>query len=184
MRLKAILFAAAMIPSTAMAQAYGSKPDTQPSAADTAPTQDSKTGLTVTQLSAEQRKSLGVPGDGGLLVKKVEPGSPAAAAGIKEGDVITKLEKTSVKVGSDLTGAAPAEMGKKTLSIELIRDKKPMTLQISAMTSQTPDATAPDKATPDTQMPSDQNQPSDQKAPTGPSDMSTPQTPPTDTHPE
>jgi C-terminal processing protease CtpA/Prc len=180
MSLKAILFAAAMIPSTAMAQAYGTKPDTQQPSADAKSTEDSKTGLTVTELNADQRKSLGVPGDGGLLVKKVEPGSPAAAAGIKEGDVITKLEKSSVKVGSDLTGAAPA-MGKKQMSIDLIRDKKPMTLQITASTMQTPDkgtpdTAAPDKATPDTQMPSDQNLPSDQNPPINPS--------PSDTHPE
>ena len=171
MSLKAILFAAAMIPSTAMAQeAYGTKPDTQQPGADAKQTEDNKTGLTVTELTADQRKSMGVPGEGGLLVKKVEPGSPAATAGIKEGDVITKLEKSSLKVGSDLTGAAT--MGKKQLSIDLIRDKKPMTLTITASTMQTPDTAAPDKATPETQMPSDQ--PSDQ----GPSsDMTKPPSP-------
>jgi serine protease Do len=178
MSLKAILFAAAMIPSTAMAQAYGSQPETQQPGADAKPTEDSKTGLTVTELSADQRKSLGVPGDGGLLVKKVEPGSPAAAAGIKEGDVITKLEKTQLKVGSDLTGA-PAEMGKKQLTIELIRNKKPMTLQITATSMPTPDKGTPDQATPDTQMPSDQSPPSDTPNPTNPgSDMTPPSSPP------
>lgn len=168
MRLKAILFAAAMIPSTAMAQAYGSKPETQqPSSADTSPTQDTKTGLTVTNLTQEQRQSLGAP-DGGLLVKKVDPGSPAAEAGIKPGDVITKINGEQLKSGSDLTGATMAEKGKKQ-SVELIRDKKPMTVQISAA----------EKTMPDTQMPSDQKQP------TGPSsDMSTPPSSPSDTHPE
>jgi C-terminal processing protease CtpA/Prc len=149
MRFKAILFATALIPSAAMAQ-YGTKPDTQQQKSEAAATHDSKTGLTVTELSPEQRTSLAVPGDSGLLVKKVEPGSPAAAAGIKAGDVITKIDKNDLKAGSDLTGAAPAEKGKKQ-SVELIRDKKTMTVQLA---SAMPDK---EKATPDTQMPSDHN---------------------------
>jgi S1-C subfamily serine protease len=151
MRLKAILFAAAMIPSAAMAQSYSSKPDTQQhgmqGSSETSTTQDSRTGLTVIGLNADLQKSFAAP-DGGLLVVKVDPGSPAATAGIKAGDVITKLGNEQVKAGSDLTGAQPAEKGKKQ-SVQLIRDKKPMTVQLSAA----------DKTMPDTQMPSDQNQP-------------------------
>jgi S1-C subfamily serine protease len=180
MRLKAILFAAAMIPSTAMAQSYGTKPDTQhggmQGSVDTSTTQDSKTGLTVIGLNPDLQKSFAAP-DGGLLVLKVDPGSAAATAGIKAGDVITKLGNEQVKAGSDLTGAAPAEKGKKQ-SVQLIRDKKPMTVQIAAA----------DKTMPDTQMPSDQNlpgSPSDtQTSPTGPSSQTTPPTSPSDTHPE
>src|SRR5262249_55289936 len=97
-RLKPILFAAAMIPSAALAQP---EPQNKPDAPqqDTAKTgglelstaQDAKLGLSVIGLNPELRGFFSAPKDSGLLVARVEPGSPAAAAGIKVGDVITKL---------------------------------------------------------------------------------------------
>jgi serine protease Do len=51
-------------------------------------------GLEVQPLSAELAKSLNVPADQkGLLVSSVKEGSPAEAAGIREGDLITKIVK-------------------------------------------------------------------------------------------
>ena len=43
-------------------------------------------------MTADLAKPLGLPADlKGLLVSSVKDGSPAAAAGIEEGDVITKI---------------------------------------------------------------------------------------------
>jgi serine protease Do len=49
-------------------------------------------GLEVQPLTAELAKPLGLPASTkGLVVSSVKEGSPAAEAGIQEGDVITKL---------------------------------------------------------------------------------------------
>ncbi len=68
-------------------------------------------GLEVQPLTAELAKSLGVAADKkGLLVTSVTPGSPAEAAGVAEGDVISKIihnhkirPLTSVKDFQDMT---------------------------------------------------------------------------------
>ena len=67
-------------------------------------------GLEVQPLTADLAKPLGLPADlKGLLVSSVKDGSPAEAAGIEEGDVITKVIRdhkpqplTSVKDFQDL----------------------------------------------------------------------------------
>lgn len=51
-------------------------------------------GLSVESLPAQQRQALQI--DGGVLVRDVRPGSPAAKAGVRPGDVITQLGFTGV----------------------------------------------------------------------------------------
>jgi serine protease Do len=71
-------------------------------------------GLVVQPLTEELAKPLGLPADTkGLLVSSVKDGSPADAAGIEEGDVITKVVRdhkpqplTSVKDFQDLAAKA------------------------------------------------------------------------------
>jgi len=60
--------------------------------AETAKTAITDFGLEVQPLTSELAKPLGVPAETkGLLVSSVKEGSPAEAAGIQEGDVITKV---------------------------------------------------------------------------------------------
>jgi serine protease Do len=60
--------------------------------AEPAKTTISDFGLDVQPLTSELAKPLGLPADSkGLLVTSVKDGSPAEAAGIQEGDVITKI---------------------------------------------------------------------------------------------
>jgi len=69
-------------------------------------------GLDVQPLNSELAKPLGLPADlKGLLVSSVKEGSPAEAAGVQEGDVITKIFRdrklqpvTTVKDFQDLAG--------------------------------------------------------------------------------
>ncbi len=54
-------------------------------------------GITVQNLTPEIAKGLGLKKDTGVVVTRVEPGSPAADAGIQTGDVIREVNRTSVK---------------------------------------------------------------------------------------
>lgn len=72
----------------------------------------------------------GVPGGEGVLVKAVTPGSPAEQAGVKAGDVITKIETESVKDTSDIRSAVRERRNKTTYPITVIRNKKEMVLTV------------------------------------------------------
>ncbi|WP_127477189.1 DegQ family serine endoprotease [Sulfurivermis fontis] len=56
---------------------------------------DNRLNLTVTDLTAEQRKELGLEQRHGVLVQGVEPG-PAQEAGVRRGDVLLKLNNVDV----------------------------------------------------------------------------------------
>jgi len=68
--------------------------------------------------------------DHGVVVNSVEPGSPAEVAGLKRGDVITTVNGRPINEGDELVGiVSETEIGKK-LKVGLIRDRKPMTLDV------------------------------------------------------
>jgi serine protease Do len=54
-------------------------------------------GIAVQNLTPEIAKELGVKNDAGIVVTQVEPGSPAANAGIQTGDVIQQVNRKPVK---------------------------------------------------------------------------------------
>jgi len=68
--------------------------------------------------------------DHGVVVENVEPGGPADRAGVQRGDVITAVNGKSIRSGDELVGiVSETEVGKK-LKVDLLRDKKPMSVQI------------------------------------------------------
>jgi serine protease Do len=54
-------------------------------------------GITVQNLTPEIAKGLGLKKDTGVVVTRVEPGSPAADAGIQTGDVVQEVNRKPVK---------------------------------------------------------------------------------------
>jgi len=67
----------------------------------------------------------------GVLVRSVLENTPAQKAGLKAGDVITKVEGTAVTSPSELSGAVRSASSKKTYSVELMRDRKPQTVNVA-----------------------------------------------------
>jgi serine protease Do len=55
-------------------------------------------------LSEDEKKQNGIKDDGGVYVMTVRDGGAAAAAGVKKGDVITKINGVPVVSGADLVG--------------------------------------------------------------------------------
>ena len=72
----------------------------------------------------------GVPGGEGVLVRSVVAGSPADQAGVKAGDVITKIDGESVKDTGDVRSAVRERRNKATYPITVIRNKKEVTLTV------------------------------------------------------
>lgn len=62
----------------------------------------SKLGVTVQPVTADLAASLGLKTVGGALVSHVDPESPAARAGLQQGDVITELDGRSIPDANDL----------------------------------------------------------------------------------
>ncbi|HTW66143.1 MAG TPA: PDZ domain-containing protein [Bryobacteraceae bacterium] len=67
----------------------------------------------------------------GVLVRSVLDNTPAQKAGIKAGDVITKVDGAPVTSPSDLSSAVRTASAKKTYSLELVRDRKPQTVTVT-----------------------------------------------------
>ena len=67
----------------------------------------------------------------GVLVRSVLENTPAQKAGIKAGDVITRVDGMAVSAPSELSNAVRAANAKKTYAIELVRDRKPVTLSVN-----------------------------------------------------
>ncbi len=64
--------------------------------------QSSVLGLTVTNISAEQARQLDLPTDvRGVLITEVEPGTPAARAGLTPGQIIEEVQGTPVSSVAD-----------------------------------------------------------------------------------
>jgi serine protease Do len=58
-------------------------------------------GITVQNLTPEIAKGFGLKKDTGVVVTRVEPGSPAADAGIQTGDLIREVNRTPIKDAED-----------------------------------------------------------------------------------
>jgi serine protease Do len=86
-------------------------------------------GLVVESLSPQLADFFGVSRGRGVLVRSVEGGSPAAAAGLKAGDVILKVNNEDVHDMSDWQRGMHAPGAK--LSVLIWRDKKEQNFIIS-----------------------------------------------------
>lgn len=80
----------------------------------------------------------GVPGGEGVLVRAVVAGSPAEVAGIKAGDVITRIENETVKDTGDIRSAVRERRNKDSYPVTVIRNKKEMTLTVKVEKAEAP----------------------------------------------
>lgn len=78
-----------------------------PRAAGARGTRESKTtlGLSLQPLTPAEARERGLGDRGGVLVREVQDGSPAANAGLRSGDVISEINRTPVKNADDVKQA-------------------------------------------------------------------------------
>jgi membrane-associated protease RseP (regulator of RpoE activity) len=93
----------------------------------------SYTGAKLEVMGPQLAEFFGAQGSAGLLVRQVDPNSPAAEAGLKAGDVVVKLNQMQIVSGSDWTKTIHENRGKQ-VNVVVLRDKKEQTIIL------TPDA--------------------------------------------
>ncbi|WP_065501808.1 trypsin-like peptidase domain-containing protein [Burkholderia stabilis] len=88
-------------------------------------------GVDVQDVGIGLAAAFGLPRPAGALVNGVAPGSPAAAAGVKPGDVIVKLADKAIGRSAELNDLAAALSPGEKASLRVIRKRAPVTLTIT-----------------------------------------------------
>jgi serine protease Do len=85
-------------------------------------------GVQIQPMSDDIAQSLKLPKDRGEIVAHVEPGQPAARAGVQQGDVIVKVNGKEVSPDNTLSYIVAGQPVGSKVTIDVIRNGKPMTL--------------------------------------------------------
>ncbi|KER66576.1 peptidase S1 and S6, chymotrypsin/Hap [Burkholderia cepacia] len=88
-------------------------------------------GVDVQDVGIGLAAAFGLPRPAGALVNGVAPGSPAAAAGVKPGDVIVKLGDKTIGRSAELNDLAAALPPGQKAPLRLIRNRAPVMLTIT-----------------------------------------------------
>ncbi|CAB3752043.1 peptidase S1 and S6, chymotrypsin/Hap [Burkholderia sp. MSh2] len=88
-------------------------------------------GVDVQDVGMGLAAAFGLPRPAGALVNGVAPGSPAAAAGVKPGDVIVKLGDKTIGRSAELNDLAAALPPGQKAPLRLIRNRAPVMLTIT-----------------------------------------------------
>jgi serine protease Do len=89
-----------------------------------------RSGLMVENLTPQLGEFFGAKNGNGVLVRSVEKGSRAEKAGLRAGDVITRVGEQPVHDTSDFTHALHSHLAG-SVSVGVIRDKKEQTLTLT-----------------------------------------------------
>jgi serine protease Do len=88
-------------------------------------------GIAPNWVARRMRRAVGLPERDGVLVREVEDGSPAAAAGIAEGDLIVEAATRSIREPDDVYDALGTVESGGTLSLRVVRGVDERTFQVS-----------------------------------------------------
>ena len=96
-------------------------------------------GVGLTDLTPELRTHFGVPEDSGVMVAKVEPGSPAEKAGIRVGDILTSIDGKAVKSSWDVRGKIRGYDDGQQVPVEVWRNGKAQNLSVGIVERERPE---------------------------------------------
>jgi len=85
-------------------------------------------GIRIQPLNDDLADSLGIPHNRGEFVQAIEPGKPAALAGMQPGDVVLKVAGKEVSPGQSLSYIVANIAPGSRIPIELVRDGRRMTV--------------------------------------------------------
>jgi len=87
-------------------------------------------GIDVEDLNSQLGSYFGAPDGEGVLVREVKSGTPAEKAGLKAGDVITKIDGERIRNVSELREKLHARRDKKSVSVGVLRKGAEMSLDV------------------------------------------------------
>jgi serine protease Do len=90
-----------------------------------------RSGLMVENLTPQLGEFFGAKNGNGVLVRSVEKGSRADKAGLRAGDVITRVGDEPVHDTSDFSNAMHSHRGGGSVSVGVVRDRKEQTLTLT-----------------------------------------------------
>jgi membrane-associated protease RseP (regulator of RpoE activity) len=88
-------------------------------------------GVEVLPLTKELRVHFGAPEDAGVLVARVEENSPAAAAGIQVGDVLTAVDGAPIAGPPSLAHAVREKKAGESVNLDFIRDASALSASVT-----------------------------------------------------
>eukprot|EP01155_Anaeramoeba_flamelloides_P031190 Anaeramoba_flamelloidesa88505_21.p1 GENE.a88505_21~~a88505_21.p1 ORF type:complete len:469 (+),score=58.95 a88505_21:198-1604(+) len=88
-------------------------------------------GVLIQEVNRDLAESFGLKKPAGALVAKVMPDSPAAAAGLQEGDIILSFNDHDVVLSSDLPPLVGRIKPGDSAEVEVIRDGRKKTLEVT-----------------------------------------------------
>ncbi len=88
-------------------------------------------GVSITDILPEMAKNLGLENTQGAFVSSLVPGSPAQAAGVKAGDVITAVDGKPVRTSQDLKNRLGLMTVGTSVELAVNRDGKKMDIKVA-----------------------------------------------------
>ena len=88
-------------------------------------------GVQIQNVTQDLADNLGLKNASGALVAEAQKNSPAAAAGVKSGDVITAVDGDAVADPHELARRIAALGPKKTAKLSIVRNGSPMTIDVT-----------------------------------------------------
>lgn len=96
-------------------------------------------GIGLTDLTPELRSHFGVPEGAGVMVSHIEEGSPAGKAGIKVGDIITRLDGKDLESSWDVRSQVRGYKDGEQVPLEVWRGGKAQTLNVTIAERERPE---------------------------------------------
>src|SRR5664280_1318306 len=88
-------------------------------------------GVEIMSMSPELQVQYGFTISSGAVVMSVISGTGAASAGVKQGDIIVKIDATKISSAQDVTSVISAKRPGDNITVEVVRGKKHLTLTIT-----------------------------------------------------
>ena len=88
-------------------------------------------GIAPSWVARRMRRAVGLPERDGVLVREVEDGSPAAAAGLQEGDLLIEAAGRPIREPDDVYDALGTLQGGATMALRIVRGADERTVEVS-----------------------------------------------------
>ncbi len=87
-------------------------------------------GVAIQEVTKELADAYGLERPAGALIASIEPNSPAARAGLRQGDVVTRFEGKPLNLAAELPQAIGRAKVGETYTLAVFRDRKPLELKV------------------------------------------------------